>query len=79
MAEQMAPDDLRDDMDEVGGEGASEGPPSPARADRRPARYPRPAGATDTGQEGRARPAVSEAEVAPCECPELCLRDHENE
>ncbi|MBU6424409.1 MAG: hypothetical protein KGJ98_02485 [Chloroflexota bacterium] len=32
-----------------------------------------------SGMEGRARPAVSEAEVAPCECPELCLRDHENE
>ena len=31
------------------------------------------------GMTGRARPAVSEAEVAPCECPELCLRDHENE
>ncbi len=31
------------------------------------------------GMDGRARPAVSEAEVAPCECPELCLRDHENE
>ncbi len=28
---------------------------------------------------GRARPAVSEAEVAPCLCPEMCLRDHENE
>ncbi len=31
------------------------------------------------GMDGRARPAISEAEVAPCECPELCLRDHENE
>ena len=31
------------------------------------------------GMTGRARPAVSEAEVAPCCCPELCLRDHENE
>jgi len=31
------------------------------------------------GMDGRARPAVSEAEVAPCECPELCMRDHENE
>ncbi|MDE3111365.1 MAG: hypothetical protein KGN00_05900 [Chloroflexota bacterium] len=31
------------------------------------------------GMDGRARPAVSEAEVAPCLCPELCLRDHENE
>ncbi|MBI2325596.1 MAG: hypothetical protein HYY42_06690 [Chloroflexi bacterium] len=28
---------------------------------------------------GRARPAISEAEVAPCCCPELCMRDHENE
>ncbi len=28
---------------------------------------------------GRARPAISEAEVAPCCCPEMCLRDHENE
>ncbi len=41
-------------------------------------RYPRSEGPTDTEQP-RARPAVSEAEVAPCECPELCLRDHENE
>ena len=31
------------------------------------------------GMTGRARPAVSEAEVAPCRCPEMCLRDHENE
>lgn len=31
------------------------------------------------GMDGRARPAVSEAEVAPCTCPELCIRDHENE
>lgn len=31
------------------------------------------------GMTGRARPAVSEAETAACECPELCLRDHENE
>jgi hypothetical protein len=31
------------------------------------------------GMTGRARPAVSEAEIAPCECPDLCLRDHENE
>ena len=31
------------------------------------------------GMTGRARPAVSEAEVAPCTCPELCVRDHENE
>ncbi len=31
------------------------------------------------GMTGRARPAVSQAEVAPCECPEMCLRDHENE
>lgn len=31
------------------------------------------------GVAGRARPAVSEAEVAPCTCPELCVRDHENE
>jgi hypothetical protein len=31
------------------------------------------------GMEGRARPAISEAEIAPCECPETCLRDHENE
>jgi hypothetical protein len=31
------------------------------------------------GMTGRARPAVSEAEVAPCCCPEMCLRDHENE
>ena len=28
---------------------------------------------------GRARPAISEAETAPCCCPEMCLRDHENE
>jgi hypothetical protein len=31
------------------------------------------------GMTGRARPAISEAEVAPCCCPEMCLRDHENE
>ena len=31
------------------------------------------------GMAGRARPAISEAEVAACECPELCMRDHENE
>ncbi len=31
------------------------------------------------GMTGRARPAISEAEVAPCCCPELCVRDHENE
>ena len=31
------------------------------------------------GMVGRPRPAISEAEVAPCECPEPCLRDHENE
>jgi tRNA U54 and U55 pseudouridine synthase Pus10 len=31
------------------------------------------------GVTGRLRPAVSEAEVAPCCCPELCVRDHENE
>ncbi len=31
------------------------------------------------GMDGRARPAVSEAETAPCTCPELCVRDHENE
>ncbi len=49
MTEQMALDDLREDLEELG------------------------------GMDGRARPAISEAEVAPCECPELCLRDHENE
>jgi hypothetical protein len=32
-----------------------------------------------SGMEGRARPAISEAEVSPCCCPEMCLRDHENE
>lgn len=31
------------------------------------------------GMTGRARPAISEAEVAACCCPEMCLRDHENE
>jgi hypothetical protein len=31
------------------------------------------------GMTGRARPAISEAEVAPCCCPEMCMRDHENE
>lgn len=31
------------------------------------------------GMTGRARPAVSEAEVAQCCCPEMCMRDHENE
>lgn len=31
------------------------------------------------GMTGRARPAISEAEVAACCCPELCMRDHENE
>ena len=31
------------------------------------------------GMEGRARPAVSEAETAACTCPELCVRDHEHE
>jgi hypothetical protein len=31
------------------------------------------------GMSGRRRPAISEAEVAPCSCPELCPRDHENE
>lgn len=31
------------------------------------------------GMTGRQRPAVSEAEVAQCCCPELCMRDHENE
>jgi hypothetical protein len=46
MTEQMALDDLREDL---------------------------------SGMTGRARPAVSEAEVAPCCCPELCMRDHENE
>jgi len=25
------------------------------------------------------RRTVSEAEVAPCNCPELCIRDHDNE
>jgi tRNA U54 and U55 pseudouridine synthase Pus10 len=32
-----------------------------------------------SGMDGRARPAVSEAEVAQCCCPEMCMRDHENE
>ena len=32
-----------------------------------------------SGMTGRARPAISEAEVAPCCCPELCVRDHDNE
>jgi hypothetical protein len=49
MTEQMALDDLREDLIET------------------------------SGMTGRARPAVSEAEVAPCACPELCVRDHENE
>lgn len=31
------------------------------------------------GMTGRPRPAVSEAEVAPCRCPEPCVRDHEHE
>lgn len=31
------------------------------------------------GMTGRARPAVSEAEVAACNCPDMCIRDHENE
>lgn len=31
------------------------------------------------GMTGRQRPAVSEAEVAQCCCPEMCMRDHENE
>lgn len=31
------------------------------------------------GMEGRRRPAISEAETSPCTCPEMCLRDHENE
>lgn len=47
MTEQMALDDLRDDLLD--------------------------------GMTGRPRPAVSEAEVAPCVCPEMCIRDHENE
>lgn len=31
------------------------------------------------GMVGRMRPAISEAEVAACCCPDLCMRDHENE
>jgi hypothetical protein len=31
------------------------------------------------GMTGRPRPAISQAEVAPCCCPEMCMRDHENE
>jgi hypothetical protein len=29
-------------------------------------------------QSGHSR-VVSEAETAPCNCPELCIRDHDNE
>ncbi len=47
MTEQMALDDLREDLID--------------------------------GMTGRARPAVSETEVASCCCPEPCVRDHEHE